>query len=95
MNTYVRFQSHARLPENHESTAGPRPSNEVSIDVLGLSRRSRNALVRSGIRTIGALKQKAAIEGGIEGLYGIGQKSSSEIRKAVAALLALERGFER
>lgn len=94
MNTYARFQNHARLPGTVETIPVPRPNNDVSIDVLGLSRRARNALVRSGIRTIGALKQKAAIEGGIESLYGIGQKSSTEIRKAVGALLALERGIE-
>lgn len=95
MNTYVRFQNHAGLPGHVETIPTPRPNNDVSIDVIGLSRRSRNALVRSGIRTIGALKQKAAVEGGIESLYGIGQKSASEIRKAVAALLAVERGIER
>lgn len=88
---YVRLQNDTVSSENVEKNLGPRPNNDVSIDVLGLSRRSRNALVRSGIRTIGALKQKAAIEGGIESLYGIGEKSASEIRQAVATLLAIER----
>ncbi len=88
---YSRVQNNALTSENVEKMVGPRLSNDVSIDVLGLSRRSRNALVRSGIRTIGALKQKAAIEGGIESLYGIGEKSASEIRQAVASLLAVER----
>jgi len=88
---YSRVQNDTMSSENVEKMVGPLLSNDVSIDVLGLSRRSRNALVRSGIRTIGALKQKAAIEGGIESLYGIGEKSASEIRQAVAALLAVER----
>lgn len=59
-----------------------------SIDVLGMSRRARNALVRCGIRTVGELKRVVALPRYVESLYGIGQKSAAEIRRAVEPLLA-------
>lgn len=70
-----------------DDTLGPNVSDADSIDRLGMSRRARNALIRCGIRTIGQLKQLAAIPQAVESLYGVGKKSAEEIRRTVEPLL--------
>jgi RNA polymerase sigma factor (sigma-70 family) len=63
-------------------------SDTTSIEALGLSNRSYNALMRAGIKTIGQLAHKSW--GQIQSINNVGEKTLAEIREKLTAHLATD-----
>lgn len=58
---------------------------DISIEILNLSARSQNGLMRAGLTTVGKVCEKIAEERGLSQLRNVGRKSISEIKTAIVA----------
>jgi DNA-directed RNA polymerase subunit alpha len=66
---------------------GAKDLEKADVSTLELSKRTTNALVKAGIKTIGSLSHQSLKK--LKGVQGLGEKGMSEIKKALS-----KHGFE-